>query len=207
MANLKPGDTSYFVPEQPEYDAVVRKLKNVDYASAETVFNPLVEQLIENIHAVKLSDDTKAKEDLSNVSKEDFSQKVLQTGVVGENGSAAAKDLTNVTNNDFKNKVIESGILEKGGIAAPKAIVKTVVLKANQWVGNSAPFVQRVVVEGVTKNSLLTVFCDISEKMMTEAGECKVLATTQAEEIVTFTAYEQKPLIDLNYTIVNGGEL
>lgn len=207
MADLKPGDTSYFVPEQPEYDAVVRKLKNVDYASAETVFNPLVEQLIENIHAVKLSDDTKAKEDLSNVSKEDFSQKVLQTGVVGENGSAAAKDLTNVTNNDFKNKVIESGILEKGGIAAPKAIVKTVVLKANQWVGNSAPFVQRVVVEGVTKNSLLTVFCDISEKMMTEAGECKVLATAQAAEIVTFTAYEQKPSIDLNYTIVNGGEL
>lgn len=207
MADLKPGDTSYFVPEQPEYDAVVRKLKNVDYASAETVFNPLVEQLIENIHAVKLSDDTKAKEDLSNVSKEDFSQKVLQTGVVGENGSAAAKDLTNVTNNDFKNKVIESGILEKGGIAAPKAIVKTVVLKANQWVGNSAPFVQRVVVEGVTPNSLLTVFCDISEKMMTEAGECKVLATAQATEIVTFTAYEQKPLIDLNYMIVNGGEL
>lgn len=207
MADLKPGDTSYPVPQTPEYDCVVRKLKNVDYASADTIFNPLFEQLIENIHAVKLSDDTKAKEDLSNVSEEDFSQKVLQTGVVGENGSVAAKDLTNVTNNDFKNKVIQSGILQKGGIAAPKAIVKTVVLPTAEWAGGTVPYVQKVAVESVTASSLLTVFCDISQQMMTEAGECKVLATAQEAGSVTFTAYEQKPSINLQYTIVNGGEL
>jgi len=51
---------NYTVPENPVYDPNIRALLDSDPASASGVFNPLFEQLIANIHAVKLLVDRKA---------------------------------------------------------------------------------------------------------------------------------------------------
>lgn len=51
------SDDIYDIPEEPVYNGSIRKLKNSDPANAETVFNPLLQQMIENTHAVKTKTD------------------------------------------------------------------------------------------------------------------------------------------------------
>ena len=46
---------NYTIPTNPIYNATIRKLEDSDPASASTIFNPLIQQLIENTHAVKKS--------------------------------------------------------------------------------------------------------------------------------------------------------
>lgn len=48
---------NYTIPTNPIYNATIRKLEDSDPASASTIFNPLIQQLIENTHAVKKSVD------------------------------------------------------------------------------------------------------------------------------------------------------
>lgn len=48
---------NYDIPTNPTYNATIRKLEDTDPASASTIFNPLIQQLIENTHAVKKSVD------------------------------------------------------------------------------------------------------------------------------------------------------
>lgn len=47
------ADEIYAVPENPLYNPNIRKLQDSDPAQASTIFNPLVQRLIENIAAVK----------------------------------------------------------------------------------------------------------------------------------------------------------
>lgn len=53
-------DPTYPVPEKPAYDTAIRALQNTDPASAENVFNPLIQKLIDNTHYVKLKTDENA---------------------------------------------------------------------------------------------------------------------------------------------------
>lgn len=46
-------EEKYIIPANPEYSEEIRKLQDSDPASASTVFNPLIERLIENITAVR----------------------------------------------------------------------------------------------------------------------------------------------------------
>ena len=47
----------YDIPTNPTYDTSIRKLEDSDPASATSIFNPLIQQLINNTHAVKQSVD------------------------------------------------------------------------------------------------------------------------------------------------------
>ncbi len=47
------ANESYVLPESPVYNESIRKLRNTDPANAETVFNPLIQALVNNIHFVK----------------------------------------------------------------------------------------------------------------------------------------------------------
>ncbi len=49
---------NYEVPENPTYNANIRKLEDTDPASASTIFNPLIQQIVTNTHAVKKSVDS-----------------------------------------------------------------------------------------------------------------------------------------------------
>lgn len=53
----------YELPKNPVYSEEVRKLQNTDPANAFTVFNPLIQAILENIHFVKLLTEQKAGSD------------------------------------------------------------------------------------------------------------------------------------------------
>ncbi len=53
-------DQVYELSKNPVYKEDIRKLQNTDPANASTVFNPLVQAILENIHAVKLLMEQKA---------------------------------------------------------------------------------------------------------------------------------------------------
>lgn len=55
------AERNYPIPANPVYDPEIRALQDSDPASASSVFNPLFERLITNIHALKLLADGKAE--------------------------------------------------------------------------------------------------------------------------------------------------
>lgn len=209
MAEIKPWDSAYEVLDKPEYDSVIRKLKTSDPANADTVFNPLFQQVINNIHAVKLSDDTRAKADLSNVSKDKFKEFVEDTGVAGADGSVAAKDLSNVSGEDFQVFMDTIDLTGANGNVAPKPRVTEVTLTTGQWVGSQAPYTQAVTVQGVVKNadseSLLYVAAKQEGANMEMVLDCGVTATALSNDSVTFSAAEGKPTANVVFQIINAG--
>jgi hypothetical protein len=66
-------DTNYPIPANPTYNPNIRALQDADPASATNTFNPLIQQLIDNTHAVKLTTDTlnggltQAQSDIANI--------------------------------------------------------------------------------------------------------------------------------------------
>ena len=54
-------DETYTLPEQPVYHELVRKLQNTDEANADTVLNPLIQAILENIQYAKAVADGKAE--------------------------------------------------------------------------------------------------------------------------------------------------
>ncbi|MCI9577105.1 MAG: hypothetical protein HFJ84_10850, partial [Clostridiales bacterium] len=92
---------NYTIPENPEYITEIRKLENTDPANAETVFNPLVETLIQNTHAVKLQAEGKAEADHTHRA-ENISEGILPvarggTGQSSLSGTRNALGLGNTT--------------------------------------------------------------------------------------------------------------
>lgn len=61
------AEQTYELSKDPVYSEAIRKLQNTDFADAFTVFNPLIQAILENIHAVKLLADQKAGSDTLNV--------------------------------------------------------------------------------------------------------------------------------------------
>lgn len=54
------ADPNYIVPENPEYDPLIRQLQDTDPASASNTFNPVIQRLVTNIHAAILAARNKA---------------------------------------------------------------------------------------------------------------------------------------------------
>lgn len=59
---------NYTIPESPVYTTTIRKLENSDPGNAEAIFNPLIQQLIDNTHAVKL-ETKKAFQAITNIDR------------------------------------------------------------------------------------------------------------------------------------------
>ena len=54
------ADTNYNLQENPVYNTQIRALQDSDPARASTVFNPLLEAMLNNTHAVKLAEEEHA---------------------------------------------------------------------------------------------------------------------------------------------------
>lgn len=52
-----PNEEIYLIPPDPTYNPNIRKLQNSDPANADLTFNPLVQQMVENAHALYLLSD------------------------------------------------------------------------------------------------------------------------------------------------------
>ena len=57
------AEECYAVPDSPVYNAEnIRKIRNTDPVNAESIVNPVIEQIIENTHAVKRQADAADQE-------------------------------------------------------------------------------------------------------------------------------------------------
>ena len=83
------AENNYPIPKNPVYDPNIRALQNSDPANADTVFNPLLAQLISNIHAVKLLADGKANGDSMQEALQDIAN-TFDTINTALNGKAAS---------------------------------------------------------------------------------------------------------------------
>jgi len=80
------ADPTYSIPENPVYHPEIRALQDSDEACASTVFNPLIQRLVSNIHAVKKIADGKA-------SLKQIALTIPITGWVASTNAAFAKQL------------------------------------------------------------------------------------------------------------------
>ncbi len=81
-------------------------------------------------------------------------------------------------------------------LAYEKDITPTAVtLDQTAWVGDTAPYTQTVAVDGVTAdNTVIVAFAaNIPETSERTACECRVLATSQSDGHLTFTAHRDRP--------------
>ena len=83
------AENNYPISDAPVYDPNIRALQDSDPASASGVFNPLLAQLINNIHAVKLLADGKANGESMQAALQDIAN-TFDTINTALNGKAAS---------------------------------------------------------------------------------------------------------------------
>lgn len=81
-----------------------------------------------------------------------------------------------------------------------------ITLPASGWTGSAAPYTMTVAVEGVTATNIVIVSPEPTQANIATATECKVVASVQAENSLTFMAMEEKPASNIVFNILTGGE-
>lgn len=117
----------------------------------------------------------------------------------------------NVENLDTE-KVIDGRQLGIGSIpldrlaedVTPSQVVVT--LPVGSWSGSSAPYTMTVVATGVTETNYIIVTPNPTMENLTAVGDCMVMMTEQGVDSATFTAFEDKPEIDITFNLLIGGE-
>lgn len=81
----------------------------------------------------------------------------------------------------------------------------TVNLTVDGW-ASTVPYSQTVQVQGVTATNIIIVAPEPTQENIEVTGDCKVMATEQNTNELTFTAFDGKPSIALNFHVLVGGE-
>ena len=103
-------DELYKIPESPQYSEKIRKLQNDDPASASETFNPLFEQIIENIAALKrMLDALSAQRPDEDTGKAEV---LLDTGPI--TGTAEVSVIVSGVEYDAKNMSVSEGNTSEG---------------------------------------------------------------------------------------------
>ena len=95
-------DETYTLPEQPVYHDLVRKLQNTDEANADTVLNPLIQAILENIQYAKAVADGKAEAGHTHeqyVTSDNASELLGDSLSPSDIGAASASNLSTHTGN------------------------------------------------------------------------------------------------------------
>ena len=95
-------DETYTLPEQPVYHELIRRLQNTDEANADTVLNPLIQAILENIQYAKAVADGKADaghEHEQYVTSDNASELLSGSLSPADIGAASASDLSTHTGN------------------------------------------------------------------------------------------------------------
>ena len=131
-------DETYTLPEQPVYHELVRKLQNTDEANADTVLNPLIQAILENIQYAKAVADGKADADHEHeqyVTSDNASELLNGSLSPADIGAASASSLSTHTGNAAIHRS-SSGL--------------RLTLTAAGWTGSGTSYSQTVNAAGVT---------------------------------------------------------
>ena len=131
-------DETYTLPEQPLYHELIRRLQNTDEANADTILNPLIQTILENIQFVKSTADGKADanhEHEQYVTSDNASELLGDSLSPSDIDAAAASDLTTHTGNAAIHRA-SSGL--------------RLTLTTAGWTGSGTSYSQTVNAAGVT---------------------------------------------------------
>lgn len=81
----------------------------------------------------------------------------------------------------------------------------TVILQTANW-SNTLPYSQTVQVQGITETNIVFISPEPTQENIEAVGDCKIVATEQAENTLTFTAFDARPDTDIHFYILVGGE-
>lgn len=80
-----------------------------------------------------------------------------------------------------------------------------IILPVDGW-SEAVPCTQAIQVNGVTESNIVFIAPEPTQENIETVGGCKILATAQSAETITFTAFDAKPDIDVAYHVLVGGE-
>lgn len=80
-----------------------------------------------------------------------------------------------------------------------------IILSSTNW-SEEEPFVQEISVTGVTKTNIVIISPEPISNNIEIITDCRIIATTQDDNIIIFTAFDKKPEADVKYHILVGGE-
>ena len=110
-------DPKYDIPVNPIYDDEIRKLKNDDEANATTVFNPLFQQIITNIAALKIAVENSAS-----------GAGDIEVTYQGDTTTldVVLADLTGHLDDELPHKFVDGGVTYKWGLKVIGGVVNFV---------------------------------------------------------------------------------
>ena len=80
-----------------------------------------------------------------------------------------------------------------------------ITLLAVNW-SDTLPYSQTVQVHGVTTTNIVFIAPEPAQENIDTVGNCKIVATEQGANTITFTALDTKPDININFHVLVGGE-
>lgn len=85
----------------------------------------------------------------------------------------------------------------------------TVEVKAENWVGDLAPFSQNINVVGVTQNSINEILpeANVSNSVFTMIKNADIEDGGQADNTITLLAFGTKPISNFNIRIIIRGDM
>ena len=131
-------DENYTLPEEPVFHELIRRLQNTDEGNAETVFNPLIQAILENIQYAKAVADGKADADHEHeqyVTSDNASELLGGSLSPADIGAASASSLSTHTGNAAIHR-------SSNGLR--------LTLTTASWTGSGTSYSQTVNAAGVT---------------------------------------------------------
>ena len=131
-------DETYTLPDQPVFHELIRRLQNTDEANADTVLNPLIQAILENIQYAKAVADGKADADHEHeqyVTSDNASELLSGSLSPADIGAASASSLSTHTGNAAIHRA-SSGL--------------RLTLTTASWTGSGTSYSQTVNAAGVT---------------------------------------------------------
>lgn len=94
---------------------------------------------------------------------------------------------------------IDEALSEK----ADKSVVKTAVLYASQWVGDTEPYSQRIEVDGLTEttNGVISIAQHSGAEERESARKSALFVTEQGDGYLVVVADKDKPDVDIHVSI------
>lgn len=80
-----------------------------------------------------------------------------------------------------------------------------ITLLAVNW-SDTLPHSQTIQVQGVTETNIVFIAPEPTQENIEIVGDCKIIATEQLINAITFTAFDAKPDIDIHFHVLIGGE-